>query len=54
MKNILFFILSLFLVGSVSAQDYSTEEIELMQEVFGNEKRTIIEENVNLEGVDTD
>ncbi len=54
MKNILFFILSLFLVGSVSAQDYSAEEIELMQEVFGNEKRTIIEENVNLEGVDTD
>lgn len=54
MKNILFFILTLFLAGNVAAQDYTTEEIELMQEVFGDEKRTIIEENVNLEGVDTD
>ena len=54
MKNILFLILTLFLAGNVAAQDYTTEEIELMQEVFGDEKRTIIEENVNLEGVDTD
>lgn len=54
MKNILFFILTLFLAGNVAAQDYTAEEIELMQEVFGDEKRTIIEENVNLEGVDTD
>jgi hypothetical protein len=54
MKNILFFIMTLFLAGNVSAQEYTTEEIELMQEVFGDEKRTIIEENVNLEGVDTD
>lgn len=54
MKNIVFFILTLFLSGNIVAQDYSTEEIEMMQEVFGDEKRTIIEENVNLEGVDTD
>ncbi len=54
MKNILFFILSLFLAGNVAAQDYSAEELELMQEVFGDEKRTIIEENVNLEGANAD
>lgn len=54
MKNIVFFILTLFLSGNIVAQDYSSEEIEMMQEVFGDEKRTIIEENVNLEGVDTD
>ena len=54
MKNIVFFILTLFLSGNIVAQDHSTEEIEMMQEVFGDEKRTIIEENVNLEGVDTD
>lgn len=54
MKNIVFFILTLFLSGNIVAQDYSAEEIEMMQEVFGDEKRTIIEENVNLEGVDTD
>ncbi len=46
--------MTLFLAGGISAQEYSTEEIEMMQEVFGNEKRTIIEENVNLEGVDPD
>jgi len=54
MKNILFLFMTLFLVGSISAQDYSAEEIEMMQEVFGDEKRTIIQENVNLEGVDSD
>jgi len=54
MKNILFLLMTLFLAGSISAQDHSAEEIAMMQEVFGDEKRTIIEENVNLEGVDTD
>ena len=54
MKNILFLIMTLFLAGGISAQEFSSEEIEMMQEVFGNEKRTIIEENVNLEGVDPD
>jgi len=54
MKNILFLLMTLFLAGSISAQDHYAEEIAMMQEVFGDEKRTIIEENVNLEGVDTD
>ena len=54
MKKILFSIMTLFLAGGIAAQDYSTEEIEMMQEVFGDEKRTIIQENVNLEGVDAD
>lgn len=54
MKKILFLIMTLVLSANISAQDYSAEEIEMMQEVFGDEKRTIIEENVNLEGVDTD
>ena len=54
MKKILFLMMTLFLAGSISAQDYSAEEIEMMQEVFGDEKRTIIAENVNLEGVDAD
>ncbi len=54
MKNILFLLITLFLAGSISAQDHSAEEMAMMQEVFGDEKRTIIQENVNLEGVDTD
>ena len=54
MKKTLFFILSVFLIGNLSAQDHSVEELEMMQEVFGDEKRTIIEENVNLEGADAD
>ncbi|MGA9269231.1 MAG: hypothetical protein WBV45_01325 [Lutimonas sp.] len=54
MKKILFFIMTLILSANISAQDYSNEEIEMMQEVFGDEKRTIIEENVNLEGADAE
>ncbi len=54
MKNILFLLITLFLAGSISAQDHSAEEMAMMQEVFGDEKRTIIEENVNLEGANAD
>ena len=54
MKKVLFFIMTILLSANISAQDYSSEEIEMMQEVFGDEKRTIIEENVNLEGADAE
>lgn len=54
MKRITLFIVALFFVNLLSAQDYSAEEIQLIQEVFGDEKREIIAENINMEGVDTD
>ena len=54
MKRITLFIVALFFANLLSAQDYSAEEIQLIQEVFGDEKREIIAENVNMEGVDTD
>ena len=54
MKKLTLLIAALFAFTTSFAQDDVTEEIELMQEVFGDEKRTIIEENVNLEGADAD
>jgi len=54
MKRITLFIVALFFANLLSAQDYSAEEIQLIQEVFGDEKREIIAENINMEGVDTD
>lgn len=47
------FLMAAFLVFNVSfAQDTTAEEIELVQELFGSEKRAIIEDNVDLTGVD--
>lgn len=54
MKRITLFIVALFFANLLSAQDYSAEEIQLIQEVFGDEKREIIAQNINMEGVDTD
>ncbi len=35
------------------AQDYSIEEIEIFQNLFGAEKKAIIEQNIDLNGVDS-
>ena len=52
MKKITFLITA-FLAFNVSfAQDDITEEIAMMQEIFGAEKKSIIEQNVDLSGVD--
>lgn len=52
MKKIVLILLMAFSFGTVSAQDYTGEELEMIQEIFGDEKRTIIAENINFEGVD--
>ncbi len=54
MKKFLLLILFIVSFGAVSAQDYSAEELEIIQEVFGDEKRTIIAENIDFEGVNMD
>ena len=47
------YLIAAFLMFNVSfAQDTASEEIEMVQELFGSEKRAIIEDNVDLTGVD--
>ncbi len=52
MKKITLLIAALLVFTSSFAQDELTEEIKMMQEIFGNEKKAIIEDNVDLTGVD--
>ena len=54
MKKITLLIVALFVFNASYAQDDTTEEIQMMQELFGSEKKAIIEENVDLTGVDAD
>lgn len=53
MKKITLFIAAFLCLNISFAQDALTEEIEIVQNLFGAEKRTIIEENINLDGVDS-
>lgn len=54
MKKLTLLIAALFAFNASFAQDEVTEEIELMQELFGTEKKAIIEQNVDLTGVNDD
>lgn len=54
MRKLTLLIASLFLIGGLSAQDLTAEEIQMIQDVFGSEKKEIIAENINMEGVNTD
>lgn len=52
MKKITLLIAALFVFNASFAQDEMTEEFQIMQQIFGDEKRSIIEDNINLDGVD--
>lgn len=54
MRKLTLLIASLFFIGGLSAQDLTAEEIQMIQDVFGSEKKEIIAENINMEGVNTD
>ena len=54
MKKLTLLLVSLFFIGASYAQDVSAEEIEMIQELFGQEKREIIAANIDLSGVDND
>ena len=54
MKKITLLIAALLVFNITYAQDDATEEIQMMQELFGSEKKAIIEENVDLTGVNAD
>ena len=54
MKKITLLLVSLFITGASYAQDVSTEEIAMIQDLFGQEKKEIIAANIDLSGVDND
>ncbi|MDN3644093.1 hypothetical protein QWY87_15365 [Lutimonas halocynthiae] len=54
MKKITLLIAALLVFNFTYAQDVTTEEIQMVQELFGSEKKAIIEENVDLTGVNAD
>ena len=54
MRKLTLLFASLFFVGGLYAQDLTAEEVQMIQDVFGSEKREIIAENINMEGVNTD
>ena len=51
MKKLLL-LFTVMLVNFSFAQEITNEEIQMIQELFGDEKRVVIEENINLNGVD--
>lgn len=53
MKKLTFLITALLVFNFSFAQDDMTEEIQMMQEIFGDEKKMILEQNVDLSGVDS-
>ena len=54
MKKVILSIVALLFINVSFAQDYTAEEIKVVQELFGAEKKTIIEENLDLTGVDAE
>lgn len=52
MKKLTLLIAALFMSTISFAQDELSEEIRMIQEIFGDEKKAIIEDNVDLSGVD--
>ena len=54
MKKLALFITAILITSASFAQDYSVEEVEIVQNLFGLEKKAIIEGNIDLKGVDTE
>lgn len=54
MKKLILLLVSFFFIGASYAQDVSSEEITMIQELFGQEKKAIIAANIDLSGVDND
>lgn len=54
MKKITLFVAAILFFNFSFAQDYSIEEIEVFQNLFGAEKKAIVDGNIDLSGVDAD
>lgn len=54
MKKITLLIIALLFINLTFSQDYSIEEVNIVQNLFGVQKKAIFEENLNLSGVNAD
>jgi len=54
MKKTILFIAAILFINVSFSQDYSIEEVEIVQNLFGAEKKSIIENNIDLSGVDSE
>jgi len=54
MKKITLLIIALLFINLTFSQDYSIEELKIVQNIFGVQKKAIYEENMNLAGVNAD
>ena len=54
MKKLILFIVILLSFNTSYSQEITSDEIEIIQELFGEEKREIIAENIDLTGVNSD
>jgi hypothetical protein len=54
MKKVTLFIAAFLFISISNAQDYSIEEVEVVQNLFGAEKKAIIDANVDLTGVNAE
>lgn len=54
MKKITFLIIAFLITNLTFSQDYSIEEINVIQNLFGAQKKVVFEENMDLTGVNAD
>ena len=54
MKKTVLFIVAILFVNLSFAQDYSLEEVEIVQNLFGLEKKAIIEGNIDFKGLNAE
>jgi hypothetical protein len=54
MKKITLLIIALLFINLTFSQDYSIEEINIVQNLFGVQKKAVYEENMDLSGVNAD
>ena len=51
MKKITLLIIALLFINLTFSQDYSIEEINIVQNLFGVQKKAVYEENIDLSGI---
>jgi len=54
MKKITLLIIALLFINVTFSQDYSIEELKIVQNLFGAQKKAVYEDNMNLAGVNAD
>lgn len=54
MKKIILLLIAIFTINLTSAQDYSIEELNVIQNLFGVQKKAVFEENMDLTDVNAE